>query len=295
MESEGLKTMTRYSITNNDITAVIDTMGAELKSLRRTSSEREYIWNGDPTLWKRSSPLLFPIVGTVGGDKYRHDGMEYQLIRHGFARDMEFEIREQSDSEITMSLTASDSTRAVYPFEFELLVHYSLDGSTLKTNWTVRNLDSKTMYFSIGAHPAFNCNFQGLQGELDFGNTSSLKYHPIDAAGLYLDEEKTMDLDSGKLLLGDDLFAQDALIVEGGQAHSVGLLEDGKEYLRIDFDADIFGLWSPAKMSAPFVCVEPWYGRCDSVGFTGELRDKPYIQSIEVAESWSRSYGITIL
>ncbi|MEE0387882.1 MAG: aldose 1-epimerase family protein, partial [Phocaeicola vulgatus] len=41
-------------------------------------------------------------------------------------------------------------------------------------------------------------------------------------------------------------------------------------------------------------CIEPWYGRCDSVGYSGELKDREWIQKLEPKETFDVEYKIII-
>ena len=108
----------KITIKNNQLTTVVDSRGAELVSLEKTSTHREYIWEGNPTFWGKHSPVLFPIVGTLKNNQYQYKNETYTLPRHGFARDYEFELISRTDSSAVFSLQASAETKTVYPFDF---------------------------------------------------------------------------------------------------------------------------------------------------------------------------------
>ena len=71
--------MALFQISNDKITIQVDSMGAELKSLKDVATGREYMWHADPQYWKRTSPVLFPIVGSLNNGSYQYDGKEYVL------------------------------------------------------------------------------------------------------------------------------------------------------------------------------------------------------------------------
>ena len=95
--------------------------------------------------------------------------------------------------------------------------------------------------------------------------------------------------------MSDELFSEDALIIEDRQADEVTLLNDKKErVLGVKFDSPLFGIWSPVGKHAPFVCIEPWYGRCDRSGFHGRLEEREYGNSLEAGEEFCASYRIRV-
>ncbi len=142
------------TISNSDLTAQIKHLGAELFSLKNRKN-KEYIWEGNPAFWGKHSPVLFPIVGTLKSNLFHYKESEYHLSRHGFAREMKFELVEKSEESATFSLISSIESKKVYPFDFELQICYSLEGKKLNIDYKVINKNDFIMPFSIGAHPAF--------------------------------------------------------------------------------------------------------------------------------------------
>ena len=90
----------RYLLENEILRAEADSLGAELKSVKRKSDGREFLWQADPKYWGRTSPVLFPFVGACRDGQYRYEGKTYPMGQHGFARDMEFTLERQSPDEI---------------------------------------------------------------------------------------------------------------------------------------------------------------------------------------------------
>ena len=105
-------------IAKGDITATIDSMGAQLMSL--TCAGGEYLWQGDPSFWPRRAPVLFPIVGCLKNDEAMSAQGPVRLKRHGIARTREHSIVERSESSVTFQLDSDEATRELYPFDFRL-------------------------------------------------------------------------------------------------------------------------------------------------------------------------------
>ena len=149
--------MEKIVLENEELYVEINSVGAELSRIKNKKNDKEYLWNADEKYWKRHSPVLFPFVGSLKDKKYKYDGKEYFMGQHGFARDMEFQLLTSKSDEIWFVLNASDETIAKYPFIFSLEIGYKLEKNNIKVMWKVKNNDTKEMYFSIGAHPAFYC------------------------------------------------------------------------------------------------------------------------------------------
>ena len=151
--------MEKIVLENEELYVEINSFGAELSRIKNMKNDKEYLWNADEKYWKRHSPVLFPFVGSLKDKKYKYDGKEYSMGQHGFARDMKFQLLTSKSDEIWFVLNASDETIAKYPFIFSLESGYKLEKNNIKVMWKVKNNDTKEMYFSIGAHPAFYCPF----------------------------------------------------------------------------------------------------------------------------------------
>lgn len=297
--SIGGKTM-RYAIQNECLRAEIDSFGAELKSLKRKSDEREYMWHGDPAYWGRTSPVLFPFVGAVRDKTYTHRGKSYSMGQHGFARDMEFAFVSAKEDEILFELRADADTLQKYPFQFVLEIGYRLEGSSLIVRWKVKNEGKDQMYFSIGAHPAFLCPIRGEDSKCGYGLRfrgldTGVRYHGNTPEGMAVMEEQVLPLGRGDVRFGADFFDKCTYMVEGKQTDQVSLITpEGEPYVTVTFDAPLFAVWSPERKNAPFVCIEPWYGRCDAVDFSGELKDRDYEMGLAAGKVFEASYRIGI-
>ena len=277
---------------NSIISIEIANHGAELKSAVRNGFE--YMWCADEKYWARTSPVLFPIVGSLKDNLYKLDGKVYPMNQHGFARDNEFELIEHDNTSATYLFKDNEETLKKYPFKFELIIKYTLINNIIKIEWTVKNKNDKVMSFSIGAHPAFKLKEGDNFFKFDMSN--NIVYNLLDENGL-LDKNSVHTLENdGYVKITDDMFDNDALIIENRQAKEVTICDKNKSaYLKVVFDTELFGLWSPAKKRAPFVCIEPWYGRCDGNDFDGELTKKDYIINLNPGEEFNASYKIELL
>lgn len=273
----------------NDILKIaVDTHGAELSSIYRKDERREMLWQGDPAFWGRKSPVLFPLVGKYKDGKTTYNGKEYFLGQHGFARDSEFTLIEKTENKLAFELTSSEETLAKYPFKFRLICSFELKNDKIIVGWNVENIDNKKIYFSIGAHPAFYCEKGETMIEM---NAENLKYNLINSNGLYTAPKYNVE---GSFVLHDEVFDNDALIIENSGVNEIALVDNNKKYLTVKFDTDVFGIWSPAKKNAPFVCIEPWYGRCDAENFEGDITEREWSNSLDIGKKWYKEYEIII-
>lgn len=297
--------MNAVYLENDKLKVKVNCLGAELRSIYGKEKDLEYLWNADAKFWNRSSPVLFPFVGSLKNKKYTHNGKEYAMGQHGFARDMEFEVLSQNENEVWFSVKDTEETYAKYPFHFELEIGYRLEESNLKVMWKVKNTNDGEMYFSIGAHPAFFCPVHEGDKQTDYfiglkdkeGNiVDSFVNKLLADAGLTSERTEVREYKDGLIPIAEDLFDIDTLIIENNQVKRVALLDSNKnEYVAVTFDAPLVGIWSPPRKSAPFVCLEPWYGRCDFEGFDGELKDREYGNTIAAGEVFAAEYVIEIM
>ena len=291
----------RYTLENETLKVEIDSFGAEIKVIRRVSDDREYMWCGDPKYWGRTSPVLFPFVGAPRNKEYRYEGKTYAMGQHGFARDMEFELELSEQGSIWFVLSSTEETYAKYPFHFKLHIGYALRENEVRVLWKVENTDSRPMYFSIGAHPAFLCPIHGEGDKLGYGLkfgglTDELHHHGNTPEGMAVMEDEVLALTDGPVSLAPGFFDKCTYMVEGAQTGEVSLLDrDGEAYVTVRFDAPLFAVWSPEGKDAPFVCIEPWYGRCDAVDFEGSLAERAYENELAPDGAFTASYGMEFL
>ena len=298
-------------LTNGIIEIDVDEHGAELHGIRKNGVD--YLWQGDPTFWGRHSPVLFPIVGSLWEKKMHVENRIYQMGQHGFARDMDFMLFSQEEDSITYRLVSDGETHDKYPWEFQLDITYKLEGQKVLVIWEVENTSGREMFFQIGAHPAFY--YPDFKEENDLKGWFTLSKNGKQVENIQhilIGEKGCADVDHHYLLplektelpgLGGlaqrlDLhsFDKDAFIIEDSQVDTVTLHKpEGQPWLRLHFDAPLVGLWSPVGKNAPFVCIEPWYGRCDRVGYNGEFKDRDHMNHLEPDEVFRSTYTIELL
>ena len=403
------------TLKNTALTLNISLHGAELTSIR-DSFGREFLWQADPAFWKRHSPVLFPIVGSLWDKHFRVNGREYEMGQHGFARDMDFRLVSEREDEMWFELKSSPETLAKYPYKFTLRIGYRLEANKIHVMWEVSGDDSQTMWFQIGAHPAFylprfvyggsaacasdssrhsdpesgapnlaassaassctsgsevlvlksssqgsGCVFSdgsasgsGAAGSgadsdsgfsvsgLDAGSCDSGLDSAIGSASgsgaagsgadshfgragrgcfrLYgrgaegvvplesfryikvsekqctdISDVQELDTPGGVMPLDDHTFDIGAYIIGDSQVCRVDLVSTtGLRCVSLEFDTPLVGLWAPSAKDVPFVCIEPWYGRCDRVGFTGEFSERDCVNSLSPGQVFRASYTITV-
>lgn len=286
-----------FMLENEAIQIKVESKGAELLSVRDKQTEKEYMWCGDAAFWGRTSPVLFPVVGAYKDKECRYRGQTYSLPQHGFARDMEFALQEKTDSSIWFSLTDDETTRRNYPFAFVLEIGYELQEREVRVMWRVKNTNEGEMYFSIGGHPAFVAEKRRedkITCYIALKGLSKVKVRRLEN-GLASDTVVEIPLEDGVVAVTEELFADDALVIENSQTGEVALLDEEKNpYLTVKFDAPLFGLWTPPGKNAPFICIEPWYGRCDSTSFAGSLQEREWGNTLRAGETFESTYAICV-
>lgn len=292
-----------YTLENDKLKLEFNSKGAELTSIINKENGLSYLWNAGDA-WKRHSPVLFPIVGGLKDKTYRLDGQEYHMNQHGFARDMEFALKERSENSISFLLSENEGTLALFPYQFQLTIIYTLSNSVITVTWAVENTDTKEMHFSIGGHPAFTCPVQSAGTAdtkqtdcfLHFDEAGSLSYNLLSENGLCLPEFHTLETEDGYVRITEDFFDKDALVLYNDRVRSVALAgPDKKDYLKVTFDAPVYGIWSAKGKHAPFVCIEPWFGRCDDDDFTGTWQERKFDNTLEAGKRFEADYNIEIL
>lgn len=284
----------------NNYTATIAEHGAELCSLVRDG--RELIWQGDAKYWGRHAPILFPIVGKVAGNRYRVGKQEFELTQHGFARDCNFELVSQSQDSCVLKLKDSELTLSKYPFNFELTVRYHLTSEGLLCSWEVHNPSKNNMPCQIGGHPAFNyVDYPEGKGR---GRMQFLKEGcvlkgfdavRINNEGLALPGTEKITLNpEGKMALSATTFDNGVFILENSQCDEVRLYDEADQlYLSLkSAGSPVLGIWAPEHKDPPFVCIEPWKGRTDPIGYSDQYDKKPWINIVPPGENLLFEYSI---
>lgn len=285
-----------YTIQNDHLSIAVQAKGAELVSLYNKKEKLEYMWSGDPAFWGKYSPVLFPIIGELKNNTYYYNNKAYQLSRHGFARDMDFAVVEQTTSSIGFSLLSNTDTLQKFPFEFAFDIIYLLQQDRLTVTYRVKNTGKDDMYFSVGGHPAFKVPIVEGTGYddyyLEFNKTENAGRWPISAAGLIETDAEPFLSNTNKLPLRKELFYRDAIVFKNLRSDTVRL-RSSKHDKGIKFDFSGFpylGIW--AAKDAGFVCIEPWCGIADPVNSSQQLTEKEGINRLAPGSVFERSWGV---
>jgi len=276
---------------NEFLTAQINEMGAELKSL--VYNETEYLWEGRPEVWGSSAPIMFPICGGLKNDKYIYEGKEYTLGKHGYAKMTLFSVEKSTDTEAVFLHVSDEETKKAFPFDYELRVIFTLEGKTLKTVYSVLNKTGKTMYFNIGAHEGYYTP-EGIEDyDVVFPQKETLVANVL-YGNLLSNQPLPILKDSDVLPLYDKYFTIDALVFKTFKSRSATLRNrrTGRG-IRIDFpDANYFLLWH--KPAAPYICVEPWNGVPDIVGSDYDITKKEGITALAADAEFTYTHSMTV-
>lgn len=277
---------------NEYLTANFNEIGAELKSLMMDG--REYIWPGHPEIWKSSCPVLFPVCGGMKDNKYTYKGKEYPMTRHGFVRTRPFTVESLSDTRVVFLNKSDAETKAMYPFDYELRLSYTLQEKSVQIEYFVKNLTEETMYFSIGSHEGYLTPGGVEDYDVIFPQKETLNTYVL--SGTILSNE-TMPIlkEQAVLPIYEKYFMIDTLVFKDLQSKSATLRnrKTGRA-IRVDFpDAENFMIWH--NPGAPYLCLEPWNGVADIVGSSYAIEEKEGIRTLSAGETYHNTHTITIV
>ena len=279
-----------FTAENNTFSLGVKEMGAELTSLKSKKTGIEYIWDGNTDIWYGQSPILFPIIGRLLDDKYRLNGIEYTMPKHGIVRKKPFKLVKQTENSLTFVQTDDEESLKMYPYHFELEVEFKLTENGLSVTHTVHNKNDPVMYYSFGAHPAFNCE---IGDYLEFSENEELLTERIDHDSILIEEKFPVEIDKNRLNITKDLFVDDALILSGYKSKAISLKSDNhNRVVKFNFDSPLLGIW--AKPDAPYVCIEPWWGVNDNYDKKSDLSEKRGIMALNANEKASFNWNIEI-
>lgn len=289
--------MSTYRLENNYLQLEVNSFGAEMCSVRSQDDNLEYVWQADKTIWARHAPNLFPIVGKLKDGTYSYQNQTYQLPQHGFARDMPFECIEHTPAKLIFELKKSETSFSNYPFYFSYQVCYYLNNNQVYVQYIISNMADTDLYFSVGAHPAFNCPLTESETfedyELVFPGKSVLAISALHD-GLISGTINELPLEHERLNVSKKLFSSDALVCMDSQVNEVSLVskKTNRGVTMQAKDWPYFGIWSKPHSDC-FVCLEPWYGIADSIHASGNLIDKKGIIRLRATEKFSCEFSIT--
>lgn len=287
----------QYKLISKDLTVIINARGAEVSSIKNARGF-EYLWPAKPQIWPRHAPVLFPIVGKLKDNHFNYQQQSYSLTQHGFARDMEFKLIKQDEDSCELELRSTEQTKTNYPFDFIFRILYKLHGNKLSTTYHIINPSKNSLYFSVGAHPGFNCplhaseNFEDYY--LEFERDVLQRTELLD--GLRLQSKTELRLENGRLPISSALFDKDALVFENNQINHIhlGSKHSGRILSMSCEGWPYFGIWTKTDCRE-FICLEPWYGIADAQNSKQELLDKDGIIQLEAAGEFKCEFSVSIL
>ncbi|MDO6758965.1 aldose 1-epimerase family protein [Tamlana sp. 2_MG-2023] len=289
-----------FTLENDLLKIAVKKNGAELCQIQSTKHDTQFMWDANPDVWGSFAPNLFPIIGALKNGSYHFSGESYSLPKHGIIRNnTDIELHEQSKNSLTFKLIYNNDTLKVYPFKFEFYLTYTLKNSTITLTHSIKNVDSKTMYFSLGGHPAFKCPLNADEiyedYQLEFEHEENSSTHLINMEnGLISSETKPIFNASKTLALTHDLFNADALIFKDLKSKKVTLKSKNHgAILSVSYkDFPYLGIW--AKPTGDYVCIEPWLGIADHENTNQDFKTKEGILQLELNKTFAASYTIEI-
>lgn len=287
----------KHTLTSNEISLTINSHGAELSSVKNKNG-LEFIWQAKPDVWARHAPVLFPIVGKLKNNQFIFEGKTYELPQHGFARDREFSLKEKSDRLCVFELRSDSHTKKIFPFDFVFQIIYILNGNKLTVQYKVKNPAPENLFFSLGAHPAFNVPLQANESFEDYYLEFKKNNYDITILneGLRTSSNQNLEFKDKKLFLSKNLFDRDALVFENSQINSVALCSSKSNHkiLMQCKNFPYFGIWSK-KGCAEFVCLEPWFGIADHENANQNFSQKEGIISLKTKEEFVCEFELRFL
>ena len=264
---------------------------------RSTCGGEEYLWQGDPDIWARRAPILFPFIARLREGKYDLDGQTYSISTHGFARDSLFSVVDQGPDRISLRLTDTPETRRVYPFAFSLTVTYALEGNRLVKSHRVENRSDRDMLYELGAHDGFRV--PGPMGEwaVRLPEVGTVRLYPMDGDQMVTPKGEPIPLEHSRLPLTPSTYGQDTIILDSPAGHTA-ILADGQDRPRVTVEFPDFpylGVWTAHKpFDTGYVCIEPWSSLPDATFVDRELSSKAGVRRLAPGGSETLTYTTTI-
>ncbi|MEW4925567.1 aldose 1-epimerase family protein [Algibacter sp. 2305UL17-15] len=289
-----------YTLENDKLKIKVKKTGAELCGISSVKNNTQFMWDANPEVWGSYAPNLFPIIGALKEDTYIFEGKTYTLPKHGIIRNNEnLKLLNETKNSLTLGLEYSEDSLEIYPFKFKFSITYVLKDNCIEVLHTIKNLDDKPLYFSVGGHPAFKCPVYKNEAYedyfLEFEHPENSVTHLLNLeSGLVTSQTKSIFNNSNILKLKHDLFNEDALIFKDLKSRKVALKSKHKgEILSVSYqDFNYLGIW--AKPNGDYVCIEPWLGIADSETTNQNLKDKEGILSLAPNKSFQATYNIEI-
>lgn len=289
----------RYSIENDSIRLTVDTHGAEAVSVVNKHSGAEMLWCGDPAVWGRHAPILFPYTGKLTGGKMIAKGMEYAGGQHGFARDVEHQLVSQSEDTLVLELQADSQTLPKWPYAFVLRSTFRIEETTVHHTLTVENPVEEQLRFGIGYHPAFAVPFDDKHDTEDYEFRFEELESPLCVSalpdGLLNGQSYYLARNTRRIPLTDELFENDSFCMVNLRSKSLAIVEkDTGRRVSCDIGGYPYTLiWSAKAKPVRFVCIEPWHSLPGEEDGPLQWEQRPCAASLRQGESWSTTLSTT--
>jgi galactose mutarotase-like enzyme len=314
--------MNKVSIENDSLWVDVLLKGGELCSVYHKPTDRECLWQANPSIWGSHAPILFPSIGKLLNEEFRHQGKSYPHPKHGIIRGSTLSLVDPSsdkyqnlrdltglsdksqtikkptppDLSIWMQLVSGPETKKQYPFDFEFYVGFTLEGETLHQHFVVQNTGTMLMPFALGGHPGFSLPISDKETigscYLDFEQNETLVRHLISHEGFFTGNTESFLLNEQRIRLNPTIFDEDALVFHTPKSTKITLRSDHSPHF-VEFDYEgfpILAIW--AKPNAPYVCLEPWFGHADVENKPIDFMDKPGIIKLDPGQSFQASFSM---
>lgn len=289
----------RYSIENDFIRLTVDTHGAEAVSVVNKHTGAEMLWCGDPAVWGRHAPILFPYTGKLTGGKMIAKGMEYAGGQHGFARDVEHQLLSQTEDTLVLELQADSQTLPKWPYAFVLRSTFRIEETTVHHTLTVENPVEEQLRFGIGYHPAFAVPFDDKHDTEDYEFRFEELESPLCVSsqpnGLLSGQSYYLARNTRRIPLTDELFQHDSHCMVNLRSKSLAIVEkDTGRRVSCDIEGFPYTLiWSAKATPVRFVCIEPWQSLPGEEEGPLQWEQRPCAASLRQGESWSTTLSTT--
>ena len=289
-----------FTLENDELSVCISSKGAELQSVVSDGLER--MWSGDPAVWGRRAPLLFPLIGRLRDGWYANGGQRVDAPMHGFSRDRAFAAEQVSDTQVRFETVSDEGTRAVYPFDFRLIVEFSLEGNALVKTHVVENTGAQPMPFELGGHEAYATRLLPGERMADYfvrfedASTGAIEMFGRDEAGILTLPKIEVPLEDGRLTKTPEQLGIDTIVLESVPGSTVTLASVVNDHeVTVEFaDFPYLGIWTMAGQDdARYLCLEPWSALPDAHFSPRELAEKPGVRIVEPGESATLVYRMT--
>lgn len=289
-----------YTIKSDDLAVTLKTHSGTFTSIKK--GDREYIWQGDKATWGDQSPICFPICGSIRNETAQtEDGKTFKMGRHGFIKDQEFALKEQTDSSVSLIFDSNDETRKMYPYDFRFTTSYSVEGNKITVHYDVTNTGKETLPFCVGGHTGYRCPLDAGEEytdyEVEFEKDEQADVPTPVAATKLLDSENRMaiPMEGNVLPLDHSLFANDLLVFDQLKSKYVYLHKKGESKgVKVSFDLPFLVLWT-SKKPADFLAIEPWQGNCTCENEDDVFDHKPGVLYAAPGETKGMTFTVEIL